>query len=106
MTLSRTVVLIAIELASASPSLAASQSVISNELQQEALTCAGEAVQICPEVWTAPDHGLTCMTGKRSQFSPRCQVIYDKVDHALHPKSPMRSARRHERAGRLGWGGG
>ena len=62
---------------------AAPQAAIPDALQQEAMTCVGEAAQICPEVWTAPDHGLACMTGKRDAFSPRCRVVYDKVAHAL-----------------------
>lgn len=65
------------------PGLAATQAVIPDALQQEAMTCVGEAVQICPDVWTAEDHGLACMTGKRQSFSPRCRVIYDKVAHVL-----------------------
>ena len=67
----------------ASPSRAAPQAVIPDALQQEAMTCVGEAMQICPEVWTSEDHGLSCMTGKRADFSPRCRVIYDKVAHVL-----------------------
>ena len=47
------------------------------------MTCVSEAMQICPDVWTAEDHGLACMTGKRQSFSPRCRVIYDKVAHVL-----------------------
>ena len=86
-------------LASALPCLAAAQPAISPDLQQEAMTCVSEAMQICPDVWTAPDHGLTCMTGKRAAFSPRCRVIYDKVDQALHPaSSPSRFAAGHDRA--------
>ena len=56
---------------------------VPDALQQDAMTCVGEAAQICPDVWTAPDHGLACMTGKRQGFSPRCRVIYDKVARAL-----------------------
>ena len=67
----------------ATPALAATQAVIPDALQQEAMTCVGEAVQICPDVWTAEDHGLTCMTGKRRSFSPRCRVVYDKIAHVL-----------------------
>ena len=67
----------------ASVCAAAPQPVLSDALQQEAMTCVGEAAQICPEVWTAEDHGLACMTGKRQSFSPRCRVIYDKVAHVL-----------------------
>ncbi len=59
------------------------QVAVPDALQQEAMTCVGEAAQICPDVWTAPDHGLACMTGKRQGFSPRCRVIYDKVARAL-----------------------
>ena len=73
----------------------ANQPPLSEALQKEALTCAMEAVQICPDVWTSEDHGLACMTGKRSQFSARCQVIYDKVDKALHAKTRVRSASHH-----------
>ena len=65
------------------PSVAASQSSIPDALQQEAMSCVGEAAQICPDVWMAEDHGLACMIGKRSAFSPRCRVIYDKVAHLL-----------------------
>jgi hypothetical protein len=68
----------------AAPCLAAPQAVIPDALQQEAMTCVGEAMQICPDVWTSEDHGLACMTGKRQSFSPRCRVIYDKVAHVLH----------------------
>ncbi len=67
----------------APPSRAAPQAVIPDALQQEAMTCVGEAMQICPDVWVAEDHGLACMTGKRANFSPRCRVIYDKVAHVL-----------------------
>ena len=67
----------------ASPSRATPQAVIPDALQQEAMTCVGEAMQICPDVWTSDDHGLACMTGKRASFSPRCRVIYDKVAHVL-----------------------
>ena len=67
----------------AAPGLAAPQAVIPDALQQEAMTCVSAAMQICPDVWTAEDHGLACMTGKRQSFSPRCRVIYDKVAHVL-----------------------
>ncbi len=63
--------------------LAASQPVMTDQLQQEAMSCVGEAVQICPEVMTAADHGVSCMVGKRVQFSPRCRVIYDRVARVL-----------------------
>ncbi len=66
----------------ASPCFAAA--IIPDELQQEAMTCVGEAMQVCPDVWTAEDHGIACMTGKRQSFSPRCRVIYDKVAQVLH----------------------
>lgn len=69
----------------AAPCLAGADPTIPDALQQEAMTCVGEAMQICPDVLTAEDHGLACMTGKRQAFSPRCRVIYDKVDHAIHP---------------------
>ena len=62
----------------------AAQVAIPDGLQQEAMTCVGEAAQVCPDVWTAADPGLACMTGKRQSFSPRCRVIYDKVAHALN----------------------
>ena len=65
------------------PCLAAPQAVIPDALQQEAMTCVGEAMQVCPDVWTSEDHGLACMTGKRQSFSPRCRVIYDRVAHVL-----------------------
>lgn len=65
------------------PLPAAAQVAIPDALQQEAMTCVGEAAQICPDVWTAQDHGLACMTGKRQSFSPRCRVVYDKVARAL-----------------------
>lgn len=81
---------LAVTLALASPCLGASQP-IPDALQQEAMTCVGEALRVCPDVWTAEDHGLACMTGKRQAFSPRCQIIYDKVSHALH-------LARHDRA--------
>ena len=68
----------------ASPCLAVPQAVMPDALQQEATTCVGEAMQVCPDVWAAEDHGLACMTGKRQSFSPRCRVIYDKVAQALH----------------------
>ena len=67
----------------ASPCLGAPQSAFSDKLQQEAMSCVGEAMQICPEVLTAEDHGVGCMVGKRSQFSPRCRVIYDHVARVL-----------------------
>ena len=69
----------------ASPCLAAPQSV-PDALQQEAMTCVGEAMQICPDVMTAEDHGLACMTGKRASFSPRCRLVYDKVARTLRAK--------------------
>jgi hypothetical protein len=65
------------------PCVAASQPAIPQALQEEAMSCVGEAAQVCPEVWTAQDHGLACMTGKRLAFSPRCRLIYDKVAHVL-----------------------
>ena len=71
-------------LALASPCFAASQASIPDALQQEAMTCVSEAMQVCPDVLTAEDHGLACMTGKRASFSPRCRIVYDKVAHALH----------------------
>ncbi len=67
----------------ASPCLGAPQPPLSEKLQQEAMSCVGEAMQICPEVLTAEDHGVGCMVGKRSQFSPRCRVIYDHVARVL-----------------------
>ena len=66
-----------------SPCIAGKDLVIPEQLQQDAMSCAGEAVQICPDIWTADDHGLACMTGKRSSFSPRCRVIYDRVAHLI-----------------------
>ena len=77
----RTVTVVALCLAW--PCLAASRPVMTEQLQQDAMSCAGEAVQICPEVMTAADHGVSCMVGKRTQFSPRCRVIYDKVARVL-----------------------
>ena len=47
------------------------------------MSCVGEAVQICPEVMTAEDHGVSCMVGKRASFSPRCRTIYNKVARVL-----------------------
>lgn len=67
----------------AGPCLAAPPAVIPDALQQEAMTCVGEAMQVCPDLLTSEDHGLVCMTGKRQSFSPRCRVIYDKVAHVL-----------------------
>lgn len=74
---------IALVSALASPCLGAPQPAFSEKLQQDAMSCAGEAVQICPEVLTAEDHGISCMVGKRSQFSARCRVIYDQVARVL-----------------------
>jgi hypothetical protein len=68
-----------------SPCLAASQP-IPDALQQEAMTCVGEAMQICPDVMTSEDHGMACMTGKRGFFSPRCRIVYDKVARTLRAK--------------------
>ena len=65
------------------PCAAAPQPVFPEALQQEAMTCVGEAMQICPEVLTAEDHGLACMVGKRQAFSPHCRVIYDRVAKVL-----------------------
>ncbi|WP_237478375.1 hypothetical protein [Lichenibacterium dinghuense] len=62
---------------------AAPEPALPDRVQQDAMSCAGEAAQICPEVWTAPDHGLACMTGKRELFSPRCRAVYDEVARAL-----------------------
>ena len=67
----------------ASPCLGAPQPAFSEKLQQDAMSCVGEAMQICPDVLTAEDHGVSCMVGKRSQFSPRCRVIYDQVARVL-----------------------
>ena len=64
----------------------AAQVAIPDALQQDAMSCVGEAAQICPDVWTAEDHGLACMTGKRKSFSPRCRIIYDKVARALNTR--------------------
>ena len=85
---------LAFVIAPASPCSTATPPVIPDALQQEAMTCVGEAAQICPEVWTAEDHGIACMIGKRQAFSPRCQVIYDEVAHALHV-TPHDSAKPH-----------
>ena len=93
----RLAISVGLALASATLCRAASQPTIPADLQQEAMTCVGEAMQICPDVWTTEDHGLACMTGRRASFSPRCRVIYDKVDHALHPSSPSYVSR-HDRA--------
>ena len=87
---------IVVLLGSACPCLAASQPAIPEDVQQEAMTCVSEAMKICPDLWTAEDHGLACMTGQRASFSPRCRVIYDKVDHALNPPSKLVS--KHDRA--------
>ena len=72
-----------VAVAFASPCRASPQPVMSDHLQQEAMSCAGEAFQICPEVLTAEDHGVSCMVGKRNQFSQRGRIIYDKVAHVL-----------------------
>ena len=63
----------------ASPCVAGNDLVLPQQVQDDAMSCAGEAVQICPDIWTAQDHGLACMTGKRASFSPRCRIVYDKV---------------------------
>lgn len=63
--------------------LLAAAPALPERLQREAMSCAGEAAQICPEVWTAPDHGLACMAGARERFSPRCRAVYDDVARAL-----------------------
>ena len=76
-------ILTAVALCLACPCLAASRPVMTEQLQQDAMSCVGEAVQMCPEVMTADDHGVSCMIGKRTQFSPRCRVIYDKVARVL-----------------------
>ena len=95
----RTAVFGTLAFVSASPCFSATQASIPDVLQQEAMTCVGEAMQICPDVWTAEDHGLACMTGKRASFSPRCRLIYDKVDRALHPSSySSRFVSRHDHA--------
>ena len=67
----------------AAPCIAGTDLVIPQQVQDDAMSCAGEAVQICPDIWTADDHGLACMTGKRASFSPRCRVVYDKVAHLI-----------------------
>lgn len=77
---------VCLTIAAAPPCLAAPQAVIPDVLQQEAMTCVGEPMQVCPDVWTSEDHGLACMTGKRQSFSPRCRIIYDKVAHVLGVK--------------------
>jgi hypothetical protein len=84
-------------IAPATRCLAASQP-IADALQQEAMTCVGEAMQICPGVMTSEDHGLACMTGKRAPFSPRGRVVYDKVNGALGVSSPSgRVGAQHDR---------
>ena len=60
----RTVTVVALCLAW--PCFAASRPVMTEQLQQDAMSCAGEAVQICPEVMTAADHGVSCMVKTRS----------------------------------------
>jgi hypothetical protein len=62
------------------------------------MTCVSEAMQICPDLMMSEDHGMACMTGKRAAFSPRCRVIYDKVDRALRATSPSsRVGAQHDR---------
>ncbi len=73
----------AVALSLAPHCLAASPPIMSDQLQQDAMSCVGEAVQICPEVMTAEDHGVSCMVGKRGQFSSRCRLIYDRVAHVM-----------------------
>ena len=84
MTLSRLFSSTALMSILASPCLAASQPAFSEKLQQDAMSCVVEAMQICPEVMTVEDHGVSCMVGKRSQFSPRCRVVYDQVARVLN----------------------
>ena len=86
MSCTRLALAVALVPALAPPCTAASQPAIPDAMQQEAMTCISEAMQVCPEVWTAEDHGLACMTGKRQAFSPRCRVIYDKVARVLKVK--------------------
>lgn len=86
MSLFSTPVMVVLLFALASSCCAATQAVIPDGLQREAMSCVGEAMQICPDVWMAEDHGLACMTGKRASFTPRCRVIYDKVAHAINGK--------------------
>ena len=83
MTLSRIVSSTALTSMLASPCLAAPQPALSEQLQQDAMSCVGEAVQICPEVMTVEDHGVSCMADKRSRFSPRCRTVYDEVARVL-----------------------
>ena len=80
-------------MAASVPCSAVAQPDLPADVQQEAMTCVSEAMQICPDLMTSEDHGLACMTGKRASFSPRCRVVYDKVDRALRASS---------RSGRLG----
>ena len=84
--------------AASAPCSAATQAEIPNDLQQEAMTCVSEAMQICPDLMTSEDHGLACMTGRRASFSPRCRVVYDKVDRALRASPPAgRAGAQHDR---------
>ena len=82
------------------PCWAASGPEIPSDLQQEAMTCVSEAMQICPDLMTSEDHGLACMTGKRASFSPRCRVVYDKVDRALRASSPAGRVRAEQNRSR------
>ena len=84
MTLSRIIPAMTLMVIVASPCVAAPRPTLSDKLQQDAMSCVGEAMQICPEVMTVEDHGVSCMVGKRSQFSPRCRVVYDQVARVLN----------------------
>ena len=90
------VALSAVLMLASAPCFAASQPEIPADIQQEAMTCVGEAMQICPDVMTSEDHGLACMTGKRALFSSRCRVVYDKVNRALRASSPARVGLRRD----------
>ncbi len=67
------------------PCLAAPPAVIPDALQQEAMTCVGEAMQVCPNLWTSEvpfcfeavslDEADSILRVARSSFDDLCSRI-------------------------------
>lgn len=65
-------------LADASPGWAAPRIAVPPELRRSAMLCIGEALRLCPDALAAPDHGLSCIRGKRRLLSAPCRTVYDQ----------------------------
>ena len=62
----------------ASPSQATPRLALPPGLQQAALLCIGEALQLCPNALKAKDHGIACIREKRHLLSVPCRDVYDQ----------------------------